>query len=213
MNDLLLASLLGALLSLDAAAVGQWMFSRPIVLGPLLGFALGNVSVGFWVGAMVELIWISVIPIGIGVPPDVGIVAALSILWSHAMPNTPSPQALCLLSVAIAIPFGVLFKRLDILQRTFSKYLVRQVEAGVMAGRFQRIGQMVFAGIALSYLRSFLFLFIVGAGGGALISSLYDFTLTTPAVLRGLLYAANLMPILGMSLAAHAFWVGRRDIA
>ncbi len=47
--------LLGGLLGLDATSVGQFMVSRPLVAGTLVGWALGAPGLGLAMGAMLEL--------------------------------------------------------------------------------------------------------------------------------------------------------------
>lgn len=52
--DLLLLSLLGGVLALDGTAVGQFMFSRPLVAGALTGWIVGDPVSGLAVGALLE---------------------------------------------------------------------------------------------------------------------------------------------------------------
>ena len=70
MTELALLAGAGAVVSLDAVHVAQVMVSRPVVVGPLAGWILGDVVLGLHVGALVELVWISVLPIGPYTPPD-----------------------------------------------------------------------------------------------------------------------------------------------
>jgi mannose/fructose/N-acetylgalactosamine-specific phosphotransferase system component IIC len=56
--------LLGGLLSLDGTAVGQFMFSRPLVAGALTGWVLGDAALGVTVGAVLELYLLVSFPTG-----------------------------------------------------------------------------------------------------------------------------------------------------
>lgn len=62
--DILLATLLGGLLALDATSVGQFMVSRPLVAGALAGWVLGDAAFGVTVGALLELYLLVSFPTG-----------------------------------------------------------------------------------------------------------------------------------------------------
>jgi mannose/fructose/N-acetylgalactosamine-specific phosphotransferase system component IIC len=57
-------SLLGGLLALDGTSVGQFMFSRPLVAGALVGWLLGDPAAGVVVGAILELYLLVSFPTG-----------------------------------------------------------------------------------------------------------------------------------------------------
>lgn len=68
-----------SLVELDAACLGQFMISKPLVVGPVLGFFLGRPDVGLLVGALVELTGLQNLPVG-GHLPGNGTVAASACL-------------------------------------------------------------------------------------------------------------------------------------
>ncbi|GMO66967.1 MAG: hypothetical protein Nk1A_4790 [Endomicrobiia bacterium] len=47
---------ISALCSADVIAIGQFMICRPIFCAPLLGFFMGDISAGLWIGMIVEMI-------------------------------------------------------------------------------------------------------------------------------------------------------------
>lgn len=53
-----------ALLELDAASVGPFLLSRPFVLGPLVGWAFGDLWAGAAVGAAFEALTLEELPLG-----------------------------------------------------------------------------------------------------------------------------------------------------
>ena len=73
--NLFFVSLLGGIFVSDATAIGQLMVSRPIFCGPVIGLLLGDFVTGLYVGILMELLWISVVPLGNSVPPDSTVVA------------------------------------------------------------------------------------------------------------------------------------------
>lgn len=76
--------IIAALVSLDVTAIGQFMICRPIVVGPLFGYLLGDVKAGLWIGMIVELLWVNSIPMGASVPPDITAMTILATVWGIA---------------------------------------------------------------------------------------------------------------------------------
>lgn len=66
----LLGASVAVISGLDRTAFPQIMISRPIVVGPLTGWLLGNPSAGLQVGLLVELLWLGRLPVGAAIPPD-----------------------------------------------------------------------------------------------------------------------------------------------
>jgi mannose/fructose/N-acetylgalactosamine-specific phosphotransferase system component IIC len=80
-------------LSLDITAVGQFMISRPIVVGPLAGAVLGAPGIGLAVGALVELIWIGDLPVGAHMPIDNTLLAGVATyLAAEAVSRRGGPE-------------------------------------------------------------------------------------------------------------------------
>ncbi len=87
-------SLLGGLLALDATSVGQFMVSRPLVAGALIGWLLGDPPLGFTIGAVLELYLLVSFPTGGSRFPEgatATVVAAASAAGASE-PGRPSPR-------------------------------------------------------------------------------------------------------------------------
>jgi len=76
---LTLCIFLGAVLWLDRVFILQALFSRPIVLGPLLGLAAGSLPLGLLIGASLELMWLNAPPVGAFLPYDDSFCAAVAV--------------------------------------------------------------------------------------------------------------------------------------
>ncbi len=63
-------SLLGAFILLDKYAIGEFGVSQPIVSGTIIGALCGDISMGIYIGALLQLIFLANLPIGKDVPPD-----------------------------------------------------------------------------------------------------------------------------------------------
>ncbi len=93
--ELLLVSLAGGLLALDATSVGQFMVSRPLAAGALTGWLLGDPALGFVVGALLEVYLIVSFPSGGARFPE-GATATVVAVASAAVVDSPG-----------SIPLGV----------------------------------------------------------------------------------------------------------
>ena len=105
--DLTLLTLLGALLALDGTAVGQFMFSRPLVAGSLAGWVLGNPALGLLVGGILELYSIPVFPVGGGEFPEGGPPGVVAVAAAWALPGPGG--------VALGTLLGLVWSRLGTL--------------------------------------------------------------------------------------------------
>jgi hypothetical protein len=83
---------------LDSTLAFQLMVSRPIVLGPILGLALGNPLLGAFVGLVVELLSHDKIPIGGLIPANATVSVGAGLLLALG------PGAVAL---PVAVPAGL----------------------------------------------------------------------------------------------------------
>ena len=87
-----------SLLELDAVQVGQFMLSRPIVLGSLLGLLFGAPQVGVALGLCCELLSLDDMPVGDRLPLNATVAVAAALLLTRS----PRP-----LPPAVALPAGL----------------------------------------------------------------------------------------------------------
>ena len=86
-QDLVLLMALGGLVALDGTALGQFMVSRPLVAATLAGALLGDVTTGFVVGGVLELFYLSVLPVGGARFPEGGPAAVVGAATAAAIPG------------------------------------------------------------------------------------------------------------------------------
>ncbi|MBO4707870.1 MAG: PTS sugar transporter subunit IIC [Elusimicrobiaceae bacterium] len=72
-----------AFLELDTTYVGQFLISRPMFIGAMLGALTGNLLLGLQIGIFTELIYIDYLPLGGTVPPSGTITATIAILMNY----------------------------------------------------------------------------------------------------------------------------------
>jgi len=159
---IILISLAGGLLCLDRVFI-QAMISRPIIIAPVIGMILGNPYAGLIIGAILELFWIDRIPIGIYIPPNDSIVAALAvsmaILAGQALGTVT--KELMTLSILIAIPFGILTKKIDVKIVESNNLLSDQALEEAKAQDIRAIERKTYLGLAKVSLFYMVLLFIL----------------------------------------------------
>lgn len=101
---LLLLSLLGGLLALDATSVGQLMLGRPLIAAGLAGMIAGNPAAGIVVGVLMEAIHLAVLPVGAARYPEAG-PAAVAAAGAYAGAHV-SQQVALLASVVFMLAWG-----------------------------------------------------------------------------------------------------------
>lgn len=122
--QIVILSLVGGLLCLDRIFL-QAMLSRPVIVAPVMGLLLGDLYTGLIIGAVFELFWMDRAPIGIYIPPNDSIAsafaAAVAILAGQSLGAVT--KELTALSVLLAVPFGILAKRMDVRMMAFNDRL------------------------------------------------------------------------------------------
>ncbi len=105
--DLLLVSLWGGFVAMDTTAALQIMLSRPMVACSVTGLILGNFPLGFSMGVLLELIYISELPVGAAkfAEGNVGSSAAtaVAVLTLDVLPHRPIPAVVFGMILALFI--------------------------------------------------------------------------------------------------------------
>ncbi|NIA19453.1 MAG: hypothetical protein GWP07_03330 [Xanthomonadaceae bacterium] len=130
----------GSLLSLDRTAWGQLMVSRPIVLAPIIGLLCGNGAIGLLVGVLIELLWISELPVGATIPSDDTLFAAVAsgvittIVTSQDISDPVSIGSLIFLVFVTMIPLASQGKKIDIMVRKYNERILTEMETRLLVG-------------------------------------------------------------------------------
>lgn len=191
---LFFTALLLALVELDGTEAGQFMLSRPLVIGPTLGFALGDPGLGAGIGALVETLSLEALPVGAALPPSATISAATALLF--ALGPDPVPAALAL---PAGLVLGLVYRRLELKARESRNSLGRQAENAAM------IRWALLKGLCGQFLVTAAFL----AAALLLFRPLLNLAwVSFPEIARrGLETALRLAPWLGAAAVVKALWV------
>lgn len=196
MMALILAAVVVSVMELDRHA-GGLVISRPLVIGPLLGYCFGQLEVGVAIGVLIELMSLESIPLGAALTPNATISAGAALLLS--LGGDPVP-------LSFALPFGLLvgwaflFVETRILQRR--AVLAREADRSLERGEEPLYGQYALAGLGMQLAATGTCLLLVVLVARPLLFSAWDFT--PMFVQKGLTFALAMAPILGLATLADA---------
>ena len=202
LNETAIAAVLGALICLDRVVV-QFMVSRPVVAGPLIGLALGDPLTGLATGALLELLWVDRIPVGTYVPPNDTLVAILATSGAilAAPASGPPPRELIALAILVFAPAGFLGQQLEMLLRKWNDGLVLQAAADAKVGDAAGVTRRHLAALGRYLAGCLVFLFAALTCGTWLIRGIYPDL--SGAVLRSLDFACTILPLIGIGVALN----------
>jgi len=213
-KDSLTAAVVAGIIALDITAFGPWMIAQPIVAGPLFGWFMGHIAVGVIVGGIVQLLWMDVMPVGVGIQYDATAVTILAIFWASQQPTSSLSQIM--LALGMAVPFGMVFKHMDIHARRLNTRILHRVESV----SDERLPTALSLGIGLGLLWSFLryaatyfVVMLVGAWCWTKIGyfpkdTFFDRALTMMVILLPVAGMANVLDLF-MSEEPDARWLAR----
>jgi mannose/fructose/N-acetylgalactosamine-specific phosphotransferase system component IIC len=200
MVEMIAAGALYAALALDHIAVGQFMVSRPLVVGPLLGLYFGDPVLGLLAGAAAELLWVHVIPVGLW-PIDSTVVAALAVSWT--LSSQQPGRATLVLALALAIPCGVFARHADIWFRRQNARFLPWIGARLAAGDEGVLARAVALSLALWFLKAWALFCALGVAGAWAVDALA--ALCPPRIMLSLDFAGRVLPLLGFAVVLNYF--------
>jgi mannose/fructose/N-acetylgalactosamine-specific phosphotransferase system component IIC len=197
-----LAAAAVSVVELDAVSIGQFMISRPLVVGPALGLALGRADTGLLVGSLVELFGLDELPVGGNLPINGTVAAASCLLLALGPAGLP---------LALALPAGLFsgwaHGRGESFLRQERAKLCHTAEESLVRGRLPRFG--IFSVRSLASQACWTALLFAGAVG-LLGPALGWFWPRLPRTLKaGLDFGLLACPSLAAAGLLSALWVKR----
>lgn len=172
--------------------LGTTLLSRPLVLGPLVGLVLGDVTQGVIIGATLELIFMGNIKVGAAIPPDVVTGGVLGTAFAIISGKGPA------IALAIAVPVSILAEMVISGLFVFRAVLNKKFNQYAEDGDYRKIQRLhIVSGLLRPLLMGIIILLALQLGAGAMKS----FLDMIPAwVQSGLQVAGNMLPALGFAL-------------
>lgn len=187
----ILIGLIGALGVMDFQ-FGSLYINRPIILGPLVGLVLGDVTQGLIIGANLELFFMGAVSIGAYIPPDSIVGGILATAFAISTGN--STEA----AIALAMPIGLISLAVGNFLNVFNSVILRFTDRYAEEGKYAGIVATHWMIGMLNVLRRFLLVFFAFYLGVDKMQGLID---AIPTVLiDGMDAAAGLLPALGFAM-------------
>ncbi|MEA4895156.1 MAG: PTS sugar transporter subunit IIC [Oscillospiraceae bacterium] len=191
-GSVLVVSLIAGLAYLQRRMLGDCQLERPIVLGPLVGLLLGDVSTGLQVGASLELVFMGAQAIGGSVPSNVAIASVLGTAVSVTS-GTGLEGAL-----VVAIPTAVVATSFELFAKTVCSFLAHGVDKYAEEGNSNGISMVVQLGNLIHFLAYFVPTFLALYFGATFIT---DMTTAIPGnIMAGIKAVGALLPALGFGM-------------
>jgi PTS system mannose-specific IIC component len=119
-----LGVLAGSLLWLDRVYIFQLMISRPMIMGPIIGFVMGDVKIGILIGASLELLWLNAPPVGSYLPNDESFCTAVAVPVAVLASVSMDHMAASGLSILLSLPTALAGRSLDTRLRMLNEGLI-----------------------------------------------------------------------------------------
>lgn len=153
MAELLLVCLVLACLELDTTYLGQFLFSRPIFTGPVIGLLCGDFFLGLQFGIFTELIYVDYIPVGGVLPPSGAVSSGLAVIMAQFF------------GVEIYFAFfagiigGIIFSFAEKKLRRLRSSLLPEIEQSLKTGKTS-VDLVMFQSLLLQFLAVYAFLIL-----------------------------------------------------
>ena len=177
---------------------GYMMFTKPIVLGPLVGLVCGDLNQGIIIGATLELAFMGVMNIGISVSMDVSIA---TIVGGGLAILTGQDASIAL---TIAAPVGILFNMLKNFIRVFMQVFVVKMQNACDAGDYKTVQMLHWASWWLFNIVMMILVFASIYAGTAAIQAVIDFI--PQWLFDGLTVGTSILPALGFAMLLNMIW-------
>jgi PTS system mannose-specific IIC component len=130
----LVLALVAGLAAVERKGFLQAMLSRPIVLGPVVGWALGDPQGGLLVAAPLELFWLGAVNLGAALPVHEALgttaIAGGAVLAGRALGTGATPE-LAVLAILLCAPLALLGRRADRLVEAWNERLALRADSAL----------------------------------------------------------------------------------
>ncbi|AKU92226.1 PTS sugar transporter subunit IIC [Vulgatibacter incomptus] len=167
------AAVVGGLVSLDRKAFLQAQASRPIVVGPLLGWILGDAQAGLMIGAPLELLWIGAANLGASLPQH-ETAASLAIVAAGVSAGSAGFDAsIACLAFALFAPVAIVARRLERLDERSNEKAQARAERWLEEGRPDRAVEEHLKGLWRPFVGAAVLAAVAAAAGGPLVALIH----------------------------------------
>jgi PTS system mannose-specific IIC component len=152
--------LLCGVIYLDRVAVVQMMIHRPIAIAVITGALFNRLPECATLGILLEMLWVSRLPVGASVPPDdtgAALFGAVAVAFLSLIRKVGFADIALIGSASVLV--GELGREVDILIRRLNGRISRYAISGVAVGDLGTVSSCLYASIVLWLLAGVLFSF------------------------------------------------------
>ena len=171
---------------------GTPMVIRPIVVSPLVGLALGDLTNGLLIGATLELVFMGAIQIGGAVPPDVLVGAGLG--SAFAIMNGSGADV----ALTLALPISIVAQSLKVIVFIVRSWFMDFAMKQAANANFKNLHLINIGGLILQCLMYFVVAYVAIALGSNAVQGIIA-AIPEP-IMNGLNVAGGLLPAIGFAM-------------
>lgn len=180
------------------------MLAQPLVLGPLVGLVLGDVTTGVLCGATCQMIFLGIMGIGGTTPPDPAVGTVVGTAFAITLGQ--SVEVALTIAVPAAIIGQFLFLLGAILRGLFNPYILKLIERG----DYKKIEHMHFWATVIPAIPGYIVNFCILYFGAKSIQGLAE---SLPAwLVEGLGVATGMMAAVGIALLLRMMWSKKMSV-
>lgn len=189
MLSALLVAIWAGICALDD--IGTQMLRRPLLIAPVVGLIMGDLTAGLIIGATLEVMWMGVGNVGAYSAPDM--ISGTCIGTALAISSGGTEVA-----VALAVPNSILAQQLLVLYRTGIVALNPIAEKVAESGEFSKVFRLNYIPMLIAFLIRAVPTFIAIYFGAGVIDTIVA---ALPAsIMGGLKVAGSVIPSVGIGL-------------
>jgi len=169
-------SLVSAFLSLDTAAVFQGLIAQPIVACTLIGWMSNDLWFGLQIGLIMQLIWISSLPIGAVTFPDGNLGSMIAVIVATRIDIENQGFEHLIIFLAVFYGFFMSFIGAHMMKwiRQFNVHLSDYVHRQIARDRFNSVGLSVILSLSFNYIALFVLILSTAILGKWLFEEIID---------------------------------------
>jgi mannose/fructose/N-acetylgalactosamine-specific phosphotransferase system component IIC len=174
MMSIWMALAVGSIISLDIHVFFQSAISQPLISATLIGWLCGDIMLGVQLGMLFQLLWISSLPVGAVIPPEINqSVIAATLLAGYIKPERMD------LFTAFLIILVILGSFIGARFLYFSRLINVKIFERLIAGREEQIekqtSRAIWYGLILQFVFSYILLMVLYFPGSFLWQSIEKF--------------------------------------
>lgn len=155
--DVLLVAAATGLACLDRRGAFQAMAAQPLVAVPVLGALLGDLTLGLWLGATLQLLWMSSVLFGANTPPNETLasmsIAGIALVYgAHVEPASVDDTVVWTGALLLGAPLAPLGRWLDVQIEQRNSRLADAALSAAEAGRFEPLARLPWLGLGRVFL-------------------------------------------------------------